>query len=51
LLQTGDSITIPKGAKHRLEGAGTDGIILEISKGDFDENDIVRIEDDYKRTA
>lgn len=51
LLQTGDSITIPKGAKHRLEGAGTDGIILEISKGDFDENDIVRIEDDYKRAA
>jgi mannose-6-phosphate isomerase len=51
LLQTGDSITIPRGARHRLEGAGTDGIILEISRGDFDEEDIVRIEDDYKRTT
>ncbi|AIF82362.1 mannose-6-phosphate isomerase, type 2 [Candidatus Nitrososphaera evergladensis SR1] len=49
LLQTGDTITIPKGTVHRLEGAGTDAIILEISKGDFDETDIVRIEDDYKR--
>jgi mannose-6-phosphate isomerase len=49
LLQTGDTITIPKGTVHRLEGAGTDAIILEISRGDFDEADIVRIEDDYKR--
>lgn len=51
LLQTGESITIPKGARHRLEGAGTDGMILEISRGEFDESDIVRIEDDYKRDA
>lgn len=49
LLQTGESITIPKGTLHRLEGAGIDAIILEISTGDFDEADIVRIEDDYKR--
>lgn len=48
-LQTGESIAIPKGTLHRLEGAGTDAIILEISKGDFDEADIVRVEDDYKR--
>lgn len=49
LLQTDDSITIPKKAVHRLMGAGRDAIILEISKGEFDESDIVRLEDDYKR--
>ncbi|HJS81732.1 MAG TPA: phosphomannose isomerase type II C-terminal cupin domain [Nitrososphaera sp.] len=49
VLQTGDSITIPMKAVHRLIGAGTDGVILEISKGEFDESDIVRLEDDYKR--
>ena len=49
LLQTGDTIAIPKKTNHRLEGAGTDAIILEISTGEFDEDDIVRIEDDYAR--
>jgi mannose-6-phosphate isomerase-like protein (cupin superfamily) len=48
-LQTGESITIPKKAVHRLIGAGNDAIILEISIGEFDETDIVRLEDDYKR--
>jgi len=48
-LQTGESVTIPKKTIHRLIGAGTDGIILEISTGEFDESDIVRLEDDYKR--
>jgi mannose-1-phosphate guanylyltransferase len=48
-LQTEESITIPKKMTHRLIGAGTDGIILEISMGEFDESDIVRLEDDYKR--
>jgi mannose-6-phosphate isomerase-like protein (cupin superfamily) len=49
VLQTGDSITIPKKAVHRLMGAGSDAIILEISMGEFEESDIVRLEDDYKR--
>jgi mannose-1-phosphate guanylyltransferase len=48
-LQTGESITIPKKEIHRLIGAGSEGIILEISLGDFDESDIIRLEDDYKR--
>lgn len=48
-LQTGQMITIPKKTIHRLIGAGTDAIILEISTGEFDESDIVRLEDDYKR--
>jgi mannose-1-phosphate guanylyltransferase len=49
VLQTGETITIPPKAVHRLIGAGTDGIILEISMGEFDEGDIVRLEDDYRR--
>jgi mannose-6-phosphate isomerase-like protein (cupin superfamily) len=48
-LETGESIAIPKKAIHRLIGAGTDAIVLEISMGEFDENDIVRLEDDFKR--
>ena len=51
ILQKGESITIPKKQIHRLIGAGTDAIILEISMGEFDENDIVRLEDDYKRAG
>jgi mannose-6-phosphate isomerase-like protein (cupin superfamily) len=48
-LREGESITIPKKAVHRLIGAGADAVILEISIGEFDEGDIVRLEDDYKR--
>lgn len=48
-LRTGETIEIPKKAIHRLIGAGTDAIILEVSLGKFEENDIVRLEDDYKR--
>lgn len=48
-LQTGEAMMVPKKAVHRLIGAGTDAIILEISTGDFDEQDIVRLEDDYSR--
>ncbi len=49
LLQTGETITIPKKAVHRLMGAGQDATILEISTGEFEESDIVRLDDDYKR--
>jgi mannose-6-phosphate isomerase len=48
-LQTGESVTIPAKTIHRLIGAGTDAVVLEISTGEFDEGDIVRLEDDYKR--
>ena len=51
ILMTGNSIMIPEGTVHRL--VGMDGvpqaIVLEISFGEFDEADIVRLEDDYKR--
>ena len=44
-----ENIVIPKGAKHRVKALNTNCVILEISYGKFDENDIVRIEDDYQR--
>ena len=47
----GQSIKIPLGAKHRAWNE-TDEIVqfIEIQTGEsFDESDIVRIEDDYKR--
>jgi len=45
----GDEQEIPLGAKHRMIG-GPDGMeVLEISLGDFDENDIIRYEDKYNR--
>jgi len=47
-IQTGDEISIPKKAAHRLE-AITDMKILEISYGLFQESDIERLEDDYVR--
>lgn len=48
-LKKGDTIEIPKGAKHRIEGLKKEARLLEISFGEFDENDIVRIEDDFGR--
>ncbi len=47
--RAGDEFEIPALTKHRLKG-GSGGIsVLEIAQGDFDENDIVRIEDDFGR--
>jgi mannose-6-phosphate isomerase-like protein (cupin superfamily) len=44
-------VEIPVGATHRLTG-GPEGItVLEIALGEFDENDIERLEDDYGRVA
>ena len=49
--KAGDEITVPQGAKHRLEGGKIPLVILEISRGNFDENDIIRIDDRYGRTT
>jgi mannose-6-phosphate isomerase len=49
LLKKGQTVEIPKNARHRVEAKKTRCVILEISYGAFDENDIVRLEDDYKR--
>ena len=48
-ISEGDKIIIPSGAKHRIQASSSGCIVLEISYGKFDENDIVRIEDDYDR--
>lgn len=45
----GDEIFIPVKTKHRLQGLSKPARVLEISFGNFDEKDIVRVEDDYNR--
>ena len=45
----GDEFFIPKKSKHRIMTEKSNVKIMEISFGKFDENDIVRLEDKYKR--
>lgn len=47
-VKEGENIRIGTGVKHRIK-AHEDCIVLEISYGRFDENDITRLEDDYGR--
>jgi mannose-6-phosphate isomerase len=49
MLETGESILIPRKTVHRLGALDEPAIVLEIAYGQFDEQDIVRIEDDYER--
>jgi mannose-6-phosphate isomerase len=51
VLREGETITIPRQVKHRVLALESDCIILEIAYGRFDENDIVRLEDDYQRVT
>ena len=45
-----DRIWVARGARHRMHNTGeTPARILEIAYGTFDEDDIVRLEDDYQR--
>jgi mannose-6-phosphate isomerase len=45
-----EEIFIPHGTRHRVAGIGKEpSRWLEISFGEFDENDIVRLEDSYGR--
>ncbi len=49
-LQPGDTIFITRGTPHRLSAPSETTVrILEISFGEFDEEDIVRLEDVYGR--
>ena len=41
---------VPRETKHRLIGGNETLKMLELSFGNFDENDIVRLEDKYGRT-
>ena len=47
----GETVLIPQGMKHRVENKSTNILIfIEVQTGSyFGEDDIVRIEDDYKR--
>jgi mannose-6-phosphate isomerase-like protein (cupin superfamily) len=45
-----DEIFVPAGTAHRISAPHGDVVILEISTGDFDEHDEVRLEDKYNRS-
>ncbi|PIU87077.1 mannose-6-phosphate isomerase [Candidatus Berkelbacteria bacterium CG06_land_8_20_14_3_00_43_10] len=49
ILKDNEEIRLPKGCKHRLIGLEREGKVLEISFGAFDEEDIIRYEDDFGR--
>ncbi len=53
LLGPGETITVPKRAKHRVANpADTDLVFVEVQLGDyFGEDDIVRYEDDFGRVG
>ena len=48
-LKPEDTCFVPREIKHRINGGSSDLVFLELSFGDFDENDIVRLEDKYGR--
>ena len=50
VLSQGETITIPIRSAHRIE-AINDSTILEISTEEFDEQDIIRLQDDYNRAT
>lgn len=48
--QPGEQIWVAQGCVHRMANSGDrPGRVLEIGYGEFDEDDIVRLEDDYQR--
>lgn len=49
-LETGKPFDVPVGTVHRLTSR-TGGVLVEISYGKFDENDIERFEDDFGRAS
>ena len=52
ILDKGQHVYIPVGAKHRLENKGQENlVVVETQTGDyFGEDDIVRYADDFQRT-
>ena len=47
----GDEYNAQRGMKHRWMAGPSGMVILEIAIGDFDEEDIVRFEDEYGRAT
>ncbi|MEO7058432.1 MAG: phosphomannose isomerase type II C-terminal cupin domain [Lapillicoccus sp.] len=51
-LATGERVFVPRGTIHRMGNPGAAAVrVLEVAFGDFDEDDIERLEDDYSREA
>ncbi len=48
-VEVGRLYALPCGALHRMEAESKSIVFLEIALGDFDEADIVRLEDKYGR--
>ena len=48
-VSAGDDVRIPQGTKHRILTADDSCVFLEISFGHFDEEDNIRLKDDYGR--
>jgi mannose-6-phosphate isomerase len=53
ILNVGQYIDIPVGAAHRVENPGeVTMVFIEVQRGDYlGEDDIIRLQDDYGRTA
>ena len=48
--EPGHRVWIPRGTTHRMGNSGQPATrVLEIASGDFEEDDIERLEDDYNR--
>jgi mannose-6-phosphate isomerase len=52
-LASGQSIDIPERAAHRIANVGTDSLVfIEVQRGEYlEEDDIIRLEDDFGRTG
>ncbi len=49
--RAGEEIWIPRGAKHRLSSTGPAVRVLEVAFGEWQQDDVMRFEDDYQRPA
>lgn len=48
-IKAGNDYFVPRGIKHRVESGADVLFFIELSFGEFDEEDIVRLEDRYGR--
>lgn len=50
-VKIGDCAYVPKGEKHRMINKDKVAplVVVEVGRGQFDENDVIRYEDDYGR--
>ena len=49
VVQTGDEVIIGEGVEHRVESGDSPLELLEVTRGEFDEHDEVRLKDEYGR--